>query len=56
MPEPPTQKQLDFIADIEEFVGEKFHGTTLEEASDYISRNIETFKLLSMSTWAADYL
>lgn len=50
----PTQKQLDFIADIEEFVPEKFTGTTKKEASEYISRNKEQFKLLTTDTWVLE--
>lgn len=40
-----TQKQLDFIREIEFFVGEDFKGTTKKEASEYISRNIDEFNL-----------
>lgn len=47
-----TKKQLDFIKDIEEFVDEKFTGKTKKEASDYIGRNIEIYKLNSASNWA----
>ena len=50
----PTQKQLDLIADIEEFVPEKFKGTTKEEASEYISRNIEMYKLVTTDNWALE--
>lgn len=50
----PTQKQLDFIADIQEFVEKPFTGTTKEEATKYISENIEMFKLLSMDNWALE--
>lgn len=50
----PTEKQLDFIADIQEFVGEPFTGTTKEDATKYISENIEMFKLLSMDSWALE--
>ena len=46
-----TTKQLDFIKDIEEFVDEKFTGKTKKEASDYIERNIEIYKLNSASNW-----
>lgn len=51
----PTQKQLDFIRDIEEFVEEKFHGTTKREASEYIDRNIELFKLYTTPNWALEH-
>ena len=46
----PTQRQLEFIESIEEFVREKFTGTTREEASEYIDRNIGEFKLSSMDS------
>ncbi len=38
-----TDKQLEFIKAIEEFVSEKFTGSTKKEASEYISRNIDEF-------------
>ena len=47
----PTEKQLQFIEDIQEFVGEQFKGTTKKEASEYIGRNIEKYKLLSMDNY-----
>jgi len=47
-----TQDQLDFIEAIEEFVTEKFTGTTKEEARLFIQRNIEEYKLNSMNSWA----
>lgn len=50
----PTQKQLDFIADIQEFVGKPFTGTTKEEAMLYISENIEMYELLTMDNWALE--
>lgn len=50
----PTQKQLDFIANIQEFVGKPFTGTTKEEATLYISENIEMYKLLTMDNWALE--
>ena len=50
----PTEKQLDFIADIQEFVGKPFTGMTKEDAAKYISENIEMFKLLSMDNWALE--
>ena len=33
---PATEKQLKLIADMEEFVGEQFHGKTKAEASVWI--------------------
>ena len=41
---PPTKKQLRFINSIEQYVDERFTGTTIKEASEYISRNIENYK------------
>lgn len=52
---PPTDKQMDFIRTIEEFVDEKFHGNSIEDASAYISRNIEEFKLKSANGWAVEH-
>lgn len=46
-----TTKQLEFISVIEEFVDEKFTGKTKKEASDYIGRNIEIYKLNSANNW-----
>ncbi len=43
----PTGRQLGFISAIEEFVDEKFSGTTKEDAAEYIDRNIEEYKLAS---------
>lgn len=51
----PTEKQLSFIHDIEEFVDERFTGRTKREASEYIDRNIEMFKLLSSDEWSFKY-
>lgn len=39
----PTQKQLDFIAAIQDAVGVEFAGTTKQEASAYIDANIGRF-------------
>lgn len=50
----PTQKQLAFIADIQEFVGKQFTGVTKEDARAYISQNIEMYELLSMDSWALE--
>ena len=47
----PTKKQLDFIADIQEFTGTLFTGSTKSEASKYISDNIELYKLNIADTW-----
>ena len=54
----PTQKQLDFIRDIEEFgVGTpKFTGTTKQEASEYISKYKNMLELGTMSAWQINYM
>ena len=54
--EPPTEKQMAFIRDIEEFIPEKFHGLTKEDASDYISRNKALFELETMDSWQTSYM
>lgn len=54
-----TVKQRDLIEQMNEFCKEKFdlsYNYTLQEASDYISRNIEDFKLLTMDNWQLKYL
>jgi hypothetical protein len=48
----PTKRQLEFIKIMEEFVSEKFTGSTKEEASQYIKRNINEYRLKSISNWA----
>lgn len=53
---PPTEKQMAFIREIEEFVPEKFHGLTKDDASAYIDRNIELYKLESMDSWQTAYM
>lgn len=40
----PTEKQLNFIKQIEVYC-DKFTGSTKEDASKYISDNIELFKV-----------
>ena len=47
----PTERQIKYIKAIQEFVGEEFTGTTKNEASNYIDRNIEEYKLLSSYKW-----
>lgn len=56
--EKPTQKQLDFIRDIEEFGVEtpKFTGTTKKEASEYISKCKDMLELGAMSSWQLNYM
>lgn len=49
-----TEKQKELIDCMNEFCKEKFdmsYQRTKEEARDYISRNIEEYKLLSMDNW-----
>ena len=41
----PTEKQIDFIKDIQEWTGKQFTGTTKEEASKFIDENIEEYRL-----------
>lgn len=52
---PATEKQLKFIADMEEFVGEKFRGKTRSEASAWIEGHMELFKLLTMDNWVLEH-
>lgn len=51
----PTDRQLVFIAAIEEFVDEKFSGTTKEDASEYIDRNIEEYRLASCDAYQLEH-
>ena len=54
-----TKKQKEFIDDMNEFCSEKFmydERTTSAQASKYISRNIEEFKLLTMDNWNLQYM
>lgn len=54
-----TEKQKELIEDMNEFCTEKFDLSferTCKEASDYISRNMEQFKLLTMDSWAIKYM
>ena len=39
----PTEKQLDFIAEIEEYVGDTFDGETRKEASEWIDEYIDEY-------------
>lgn len=56
MEERPTHRQVEYIAAIEDVLGEKFRGSTKQEASDYIRRNADAYKeevrQLNVSTWA----
>lgn len=52
-----TEKQKELIEAMNEFCTEKFdlsYKRTKDEARDYISRNIEEFKLLTLSSWATE--
>lgn len=54
-----TDKQKNLIDQMNEFCREKLlydSKTTRKSASDYISRNIEEFKLQTMSNWQLQYL
>ena len=53
-----TEKQKKFIKDMNEFCCEKFDfkGKTKKEASEYISRNIEEYKLATMDNWQIEYM
>lgn len=52
-----TDKQKELIEWMNEFCMEKFDftGKTRQEASAYISRNIEEYKLLTMDEWQIKY-
>lgn len=52
---PATEKQLKLIADMEEFVDEKFRGKTRSDASAWIEGHMQLFKLLTMDTWALEH-
>lgn len=54
-----TKKQQDLIDDMNEFCREKFEysdKTTTKEAAEYITRNMEEFKLAQMNDWNLKYL
>lgn len=54
-----TEKQKQLIDDMNEFCTEKFRydeNTTKEQARQYISRNMEQFKLLTMDNWQTQYM
>lgn len=53
-----TEKQRALIEDMNEFCREKFdleNSPTKDAAREYISRNIEEFKLLTMNEWALEH-
>jgi hypothetical protein len=39
----PTEKQLDFIAEIEKYVGDTFDGKTRQEASEWIDEHLDGY-------------
>lgn len=53
-----TDRQRELIEDMNEFCKEKFDfdGKTKADAIAYISRNIEEFKLETMSNWQYKYM
>ncbi len=51
----PTDRQLVFIAAIEEFVDEEFLGTTKEDAAEYIDRNVEEYRLASCDAYQLEH-
>lgn len=53
-----TPSQRRFIEDMNEFCREKFdfNGKNRKDASEYIDRNIEEFKLNTMSNWQYQYI
>ena len=55
---PITDKQRTLIEDMNEFCREKFdfNGKTRKDASEYIDRNIDEFKLTTMSNWQYQYM
>lgn len=40
----PTDRQIDFINSIEDLTGVRFTGSTKQEATRYISDNIDEFR------------
>lgn len=53
-----TDKQRKLIENMNEFCREKFDfsGKNRKDASEYIDRNIDEFKLASMSNWQYQYM
>ena len=52
-----TEKQRELIEGMNEFCTEKCPlDADVQTASDYISRNIEEFKLLTMDNWQFKHL
>ena len=55
---PITNKQRKLIEDMNEFCHERFdfNGKTRKDASEYIDRNMNEFKLATMSNWQYQYM
>lgn len=53
-----TEKQRQFIEDMNEFCKEKFdfNGKIRKDASEYISKHIEEYKLAIMDSWQIAYM
>lgn len=53
-----TEKQRQLIEDMNEFCREKFDfkNKTRKKASEYISRNIDEYKLAIMDNWQIAYM
>lgn len=54
-----TDKQKELIDCMNEFCREKFKytdKTTIKQASEYIDKNIEEYKLSTMSSWQTQYM
>lgn len=51
-----TEKQKQFIEDMNEFCKEKFNGKTRKEASEYIDKHIEEYRLAIMDNWQTAYM
>ena len=47
----PTDKQMDLIHAMEELVDDTFQGQTKKEASEWIDRHIERYRLESLGRW-----
>ncbi|WP_442637797.1 hypothetical protein [Rossellomorea marisflavi] len=41
---PATQKQLSLISSMEQFLGKTFKGTTVKEASAFITKHMEEYQ------------
>lgn len=53
-----TDKQRELIECMNEFCSKKFdlsYERTKEEAREYISKNIEEYKLFTMDTWVLEH-